>query len=389
MKKMNLGSKRKLEYPHVDSKKECETDLEESKNMWRKLSVIVRTGSIRRRRGQKLDEITKIASKNSLHPPEIPTEIEIKLQEFLKFELTYLAELEMMVKVLVDMEGSKTDRDHPVPLPDQLKGGRDKYVASNINQIHRLHKGIITAGVKEYLRDPRLLRDLFSHNEDEMKKLYGKFLTAQKGVNILVKNNISFFKKLQKRAGHEQNLLELLNKPNCHITRYFLFFHELEKIASKNDNYIDAALYKEMSEVTKGINVTINNMMPVVRVSELPVEVDLHSQGVLVKQGALRIRMESLAAKTPQVRRKSSVAGSRLSLGAPMLGNLMAKLSPRSKTEPGHVFLFKQSVVVCQNKGRTGLFGVDEEELRFWARIGMNKLEVTLLVSISPFCARW
>ena len=132
-------------------------------------------------------------------------------------------------------------------------------------------------------------------------------------------------------------------------------------------------------------------MMAVRRVTGLPVEVDLHSQGVLIKQGALRIRMESLAAQTPPARRRSSVpvAGSRLSLGASPLGNLMAKLGPRSKTEPGHVFLFKQSVVVCQNKGRTGLFGGDEEELRFWARIGINKLEVTLLASISPFCARW
>ena len=143
-----------------------------------------------------------------------------------------------------------------------------------------------------------------------------------------------------------------------------------------------------MNEVTKGITMTIKNMMAVGRVSELPVEVDLHSQGVLVKQGALRIRVESLAAQTPQTRRKSSLAGSRLSLGAPMLG-MMARLGPRNKAEPGHVFLFKQSVVVCQNKGRTGLFGGDEEELRFWARIGMNKLEVTLLASISQFCVRW
>ena len=336
-----------------------------------------------------MDEITHIGNRNSLYSAEITTEIEMKLQEFLKFELIYLAELETMVQVLVDMQGSKTDPDHPVPLPDQLKGGRDKYVASNIHQIHRLHKDIITPGVKEHLRDPRLLRDIFSQHEDEMKKLYGKFLTEQKRVYVLVKNNISFFKKLQKRAGHEQNLLELLNKPDCHITRYFLFFHELEKIALKNANHTDAGLYKEMNVITKCINMTIKNMMLVGRVSKLPMEVDLHSQGVLVKQGALRIRMESLAAQTPQARRKSSVAGSRLSLGAPMPGNLMAKLSPRNKTEPGHAFLFKQSVVVCQNKGRTGLFGGDEEELRFWARIGMDKLEVTLLVSISPFCVRW
>ena len=49
--------------------------------------------------------------------------IEMKLQEFLNFELTYLVELEIMVLVLVDMQGSKTDPDHPVPVPDQLRAG--------------------------------------------------------------------------------------------------------------------------------------------------------------------------------------------------------------------------------------------------------------------------
>ena len=39
--------------------------------------------------------------------------MEMKLLEFFNFELAYLAELEMMVQVLLDMQGGKTDPDPP------------------------------------------------------------------------------------------------------------------------------------------------------------------------------------------------------------------------------------------------------------------------------------
>ena len=42
-KKMDLGSRKKLENPLLDPKNECETDLKESKNMLRNLSVMVRS----------------------------------------------------------------------------------------------------------------------------------------------------------------------------------------------------------------------------------------------------------------------------------------------------------------------------------------------------------
>ena len=54
------------------------------------------------------------------------------LQEFLNYELTYLAELDILVLVLSDMQRRKTDPDKAVPLSDQLRCGRNKYFASNI-----------------------------------------------------------------------------------------------------------------------------------------------------------------------------------------------------------------------------------------------------------------
>ena len=66
VKKVNLGPRKKLENPPVDSKKECDADIKESRNMWRKLSAILRSGSIRRRMGRKVDEIMQIEGRHFL-----------------------------------------------------------------------------------------------------------------------------------------------------------------------------------------------------------------------------------------------------------------------------------------------------------------------------------
>ena len=76
----------------------------------------------------------QIGTKHSLLPAEITIEIETNPLEFINYELTYLAELEILVLVLSDMQRRKTDPDKAVPLFDQLRCGRDKYFASNIHQ---------------------------------------------------------------------------------------------------------------------------------------------------------------------------------------------------------------------------------------------------------------
>ena len=43
--------------------------------------------------------------------------------------------------------------------------------------------------------------------------------------------------------------------------------------------------------------------------------------------------------------------------------------------EMEEVFLFDRSLIVCHNKGKTGLFGM-EDEYSFWIRFPMNALKV-------------
>ena len=46
--------------------------------------------------------------------------------------------------------------------------------------------------------------------------------------------------------------------------------------------------------------------------------------------------------------------------------------------EMEEAFLFERSLIICHNKGKTGMFGM-EDEYSFWIRFPMNKLKVGLI----------
>ena len=46
--------------------------------------------------------------------------------------------------------------------------------------------------------------------------------------------------------------------------------------------------------------------------------------------------------------------------------------------EMEEAFLFDKSLIICHNKGKTGMFGM-EDEYSFWIRFPMNKLKVGLI----------
>ena len=53
----------------------------------------------------------------------------------------------------------------------------------------------------------------------------------------------------------------------------------------------------------------------------------------------------------------------------------LSKMTRKSNIETEEVFLFDKSLIVCHNKGKTGMFGL-EDEYSFWIRFPMNTLEV-------------
>jgi hypothetical protein len=350
------------------------------RELWRKLSASVRgamvksddsgvsdvgfiriVSSVMLRRGA---GPLKNRRKEHLSPPTLlegrvdNARIENKHEELLNFEITFQDVLGRIIRVLDEMRKSKDDCGYEVAMPLELREGRDKIVICNFYEMHNFHKNIMAAGIRNNLYNAEKLRDLFQKEADTMKTMYTKYYTEQGKITHIVKSHENYFKKLRDRAGVDVSFHSLLTKPNQHITKYHLFFADLAQIARKA-HWPDAVnLYEATVEITKDLTQSIYNGMSLQRITNLPPWENVHGQGNLLHKGPLGCKVDQ----------------------KPRFGSaIMAKLKQK-KADSAEVFLFKLSVIVCHNKGKTKLFTPDDE-YSYWAKFSMNKLQVLQLKS--------
>jgi len=311
---------------------------------WRELSIKVRSGTIRaRREPNKVYGVCMELTANDW-----------KLIELQQFEKQYTENLDMIMAILNDMQLSKIDLQHPVPMPQGLRGGMDTIIKSNFLELTNFHKNVLMKGIEKNLNSPDQLRDLFAHNADKMKTLYGEYYTNYSMISLIMKNHEDYFWKLQERTGLYTTFSSM---PIIHLTQYSLFFKDLAKLSVKAGLDNDLSVYTEIEAITQDISQTTDNLMAVERVTRLPDELDITKQGVLIYKGSLYTKSS----------RRTSLMTS--------MANMMRIKKSSLKLKLLHVFLFKQSVIICYNKGKTRNFGIGDE-YQFWIRIPMLNLKV-------------
>merc|ERR1711879_203420 len=68
------------------------------------------------------------------------SERKYRLQELLETERTYIEKLEQCCHYIQFIEESKQKEDHELPMPKELKDGRDRIIFGNIAHIHEWHR---------------------------------------------------------------------------------------------------------------------------------------------------------------------------------------------------------------------------------------------------------
>ena len=212
-----------------------------------------------------------------------------RLEELLEFEAHYLTELSKIVRVLDEMQKSKNDPNHPVPMPLPLREGRDLIVANNFRDLHRLHRDVIGPGIQENLHQPEKLKQLFETEATKMKKLYTEYFRMHLNIARIIKVFESYFKKITKITELELSLAGQINLPSMHLTRYPLFFQVLAKSSEEEESKV----YWDIYTITRKMSQGINDMMAVKRMTNLPPDVDQYNQGELIHRGPLATRKKT------------------------------------------------------------------------------------------------
>ena len=63
-----------------------------------------------------------------------------RLQELLETERTYISKLEQCCQYIQFMRESKEKEDHELPMPEDLRAGKDRIIFSNIEAIYEWHR---------------------------------------------------------------------------------------------------------------------------------------------------------------------------------------------------------------------------------------------------------
>merc|ERR1719233_2692620 len=149
----------------------------------------------------------------------------VKLDDLISTEESYLEDLGKIALYYEETMKSKEDPNHPIPMPQGLREGRDLIAFGNIHQIIDFHNLYFSEGLKNTNNDAAKILELFAKKKGDMKIRYGKFcINKPKSEVVVTQFQDSYFNKLESYLRQTMPLADQLIKPVQHLTRHNMYF---------------------------------------------------------------------------------------------------------------------------------------------------------------------
>jgi len=204
------------------------------------------------------------------------------MQELVETERDYVRDLRGVVEGYLEFM-----RKEEIPVPDDLKNGKDKIVFGNIEAIFEWHRDSFLAELEKCLEEPERLGLLFRRYERRLNMYVVYCQNKPKSEYIVSEYMDTYFEELRQKLGHKLQLPDLLIKPIQRITKYQLMLKDIYKYTEK------AGLEKEAEDLRKAVHImhvvpkAANDMMNVGRLQGF--DGKLTAQGKLLLQGVLQV----------------------------------------------------------------------------------------------------
>ncbi|KAJ8956994.1 hypothetical protein NQ318_012159 [Aromia moschata] len=206
------------------------------------------------------------------------------LQELIDTEEAYVRDLSLIVDGYI---AAIKDPECEIPMPDDLRDGKDKLVFGNIEVIYDWHKNFFLKSLKQAVENPVELASLFKRYERKLQ-MYVIYCKNKHVSEYIVSEYLdTYFEDLRVKLGHKLQLCDLLIKPVQRIMKYQLMLKDILKYTEKAGLTEEVeqlrAAYKIMVIVPK----TANDMMDVGRLQGF--EGKITAQGKLLFHGILTV----------------------------------------------------------------------------------------------------
>nr|CAI5847113.1 unnamed protein product [Callosobruchus analis] len=261
------------------------------------------------------------------------------LKELIDTEEAYVRDLSMIVDGYI---AAMKDPDCKIPMPEDLKDGKDKLVFGNIEMIYDWHKNFFLKSLQQAIENPIELASLFKRYERKLQ-MYVIYCKNKHVSEYIVSEYLdTYFEELRVHLGHKLQLCDLLIKPVQRIMKYQLMLKDILKYTERAGLTTEIeplrAAYKIMVVVPK----TANDMMDVGRLQGF--EGKITAQGKLLFHGILTV---------------SDLPGLN-----PIVG----------KNKDLHVFFFEQSIIFSEVVGKKTQF--TSPQYIYKAHIQVNKMSL-------------
>lgn len=203
------------------------------------------------------------------------------LSELVSTEELYIQDLAEIVNgYIAELRNPNSD----IPLPDELKGGKERMVFGNMEAIYEWHRDYFLKALQKCLKTPSELGPLIKRYERKLH-MYIVYCQNKPVSEHIVSEHMVYFDQIRLKLKHRLDLSDLLIKPVQRITKYELLLKEITKQTERAGLVEEVQCMQEAFYVMKIVCKAVNDMMDVRRLQKF--EGKITAQGKLLLHGTL------------------------------------------------------------------------------------------------------
>ncbi|XP_060840380.1 triple functional domain protein isoform X2 [Rhopalosiphum padi] len=265
---------------------------------------------------------------------------EYVMRELVETERDYVRDLSLVVEgymtVMRDPEAAGCD----IPMPDDLRSGKDKMIFGNIELIYEWHRDVFLAAVERCLTRPHELGKLFKKYERKLL-MYVVYCQNKPVSEYLVSDHNDYFEEMRQFLGHKLQLSDILIKPVQRIMKYQLLLRDMFKYTERAKLADEMEALRQAMHVMQVVPKAANDMMDVGRLQGF--------DGKITAQGKLLLHGMLTCAEGPSCNPN--------------------RVPPHRDL---HVFLFEQSIILSEEMRKKAQFS--SPVYVYKAHIQVNKM---------------
>ncbi|GIX93710.1 triple functional domain protein [Caerostris darwini] len=204
------------------------------------------------------------------------------LQELVDTERDYVRDLGLLIEGYLNLI-----RNEEIPVPEDLKNGKDKIVFGNVEAIYEWHRDSFCAEIEKCLDEPQRLGILFRRYERRLNMYVVYCQNKPKSEYIVSEYIDTFFEDARQKLGHKLQLPDLLIKPVQRIMKYQLLLKDILKYTEKANLEEEAQNLRKAVQIMHVVPKAANDMMNVGRLQGFDGKIT--AQGKLLQQGILMV----------------------------------------------------------------------------------------------------